>query len=114
MPAILERQDVVLAAETGSGKTLAYLAPLLQQVLAQRQQAQQQAQQQQAAHQLHQPRQLYTAALVLCPNVMLCEQVRRLPLYLWVQGKAARHFHGRACGLRPATAQKPEHLPLHP
>ena len=78
VPAILDKKDVVLAAETGSGKTLAYVAPLIQLVLANRAAAR-------AAHAARQgsPAEAgwhrqhhHTAALVLCPSVMLCEQVR--------------------------------------
>ncbi len=83
MPAILERRDVVLAAETGSGKTLAYLAPLIQLVLANRAAAQSPAARLgtgtgRPAH--------HTAALVLCPNVMLCEQVGRQAGWVWAWG----------------------------
>ena len=74
MPPILGKRDVVLAAETGSGKTLAYLAPLLQLVLAGRARA-------------GAERHRHTAALVLCPSSLLCEQV----------GSAVASRHGRAC-----------------
>lgn len=73
---------MVLAAETGSGKTLAYLAPVLHLALASRAQLPQPAAEaapgssrsraEQHGHGHVRP----TAALVLCPNAVLCEQVR--------------------------------------
>lgn len=76
----------MLAAETGSGKTLAYLAPLTELALQKHRQAAAaavareegaEAQDGEDAwhHQRHRRRQHSTAALVLCPNVALCEQV---------------------------------------
>lgn len=50
--------DVVIAAETGSGKTLTYLAPI-------------------ASALLHGPSRK-ASALILCPNLILCEQVSRV------------------------------------
>lgn len=63
-PALLHMQDVVLAAETGSGKTMAYLAPLFVHLLAQ-----------QPGGQDDMPP---PAALVLCPNAALCQQVQHV------------------------------------
>lgn len=91
MPEILAGRDAVLAAETGSGKTLAYLAPLAELALQKRRQAAAAAaardgeeQQQGPGDVWRHPRQEgepdrrrrhTTAALVLCPNMPLCEQV---------------------------------------
>ena len=50
--------DVVIAAETGSGKTLAYVLPIVSSLLH--------GQSRKAS------------ALILCPNVILCEQVARV------------------------------------
>jgi superfamily II DNA/RNA helicase len=65
VPEVLKRnaggqrlQNVVLAAATGSGKTMAYLAPIASNLL-----------------ELHDSGSKRAAALVLCPNMLLCEQV---------------------------------------
>lgn len=85
VPIILRGRDVVLAAETGSGKTLAYLAPLVDWALRSRAAAAAHAAAEAAAtaaggaaeepQAQHRRRRHATAALVLCPNAALCEQV---------------------------------------
>ena len=89
VPAMLAGRDAVLAAETGSGKTLAYVVPLVELALRKRAEQQQKAEEEQQQQQLQQrqdgefggaavahPRLRFaTAALVLCPNAALCEQV---------------------------------------
>jgi len=66
---ILSGKDVVLAAETGSGKTLAYLAPLASLALTRRShQNQRQSEEEGWTNQAQ-------AALILCPNAALCDQV---------------------------------------
>jgi superfamily II DNA/RNA helicase len=62
IPSILEGRDVVLAAETGSGKTLAYLAPIANRLLSVRDQDSDRLEQ-------------GIGAIVLCPNMALCQQV---------------------------------------
>ena len=66
---VLKQKDVVLAAETGSGKTLAYIAPLLSTALSH-------------------PTRYPTAALILCPNMPLCEQVASVVSQLKITGPA--------------------------
>ncbi|XP_057856912.2 DEAD-box ATP-dependent RNA helicase 22 isoform X1 [Cryptomeria japonica] len=68
IPSILSGKDVIVAAETGSGKTHGYLVPLFHNM--------------RCMVEVHEnkpgksePRKF---ALVLCPNVMLCEQVARM------------------------------------
>jgi superfamily II DNA/RNA helicase len=67
IPHILREQDVIIAAETGSGKTHGYLVPLIHKLGA-----------------ISAPSgdelnpdtlQKHDTILVLCPNVMLCDQV---------------------------------------
>jgi hypothetical protein len=101
VPLLLRGQDVVLAAETGSGKTLAYLAPLVDLALRSRQAEAAAAEAAAAAAgddsgsevapaaavaEEEAPRQRRrrgaTAALVLCPNAALCEQVLAAALAL--------------------------------
>ncbi|XP_057528836.1 DEAD-box ATP-dependent RNA helicase 22 [Amaranthus tricolor] len=72
IPSILSGNDTVVAAETGSGKTHGYLVPLAEKLLQ--------------AHSDHpgiealvyRKSQYSQMSLVLCPNVMLCEQVVRM------------------------------------
>jgi superfamily II DNA/RNA helicase len=59
---------VVLAAETGSGKTLAYLAPVVEQLLVARDATL-------AAEDANGECRRTPAALILCPNAALCQQV---------------------------------------
>ncbi|KAJ6850290.1 DEAD-box ATP-dependent RNA helicase 22 [Iris pallida] len=68
LPHILTGNDVIIAAETGSGKTHSYLVPLVDKLCA--------------THGSHEEikeangvPELPIFSLVLCPNVMLCEQV---------------------------------------
>ncbi|KAB1207808.1 DEAD-box ATP-dependent RNA helicase 22 [Morella rubra] len=70
VPAILSGKDVVVAAETGSGKTYAYLAPLIDRLSIHDNSANTIADQELARSQ--------RVCLVLCPNVLLCEQVVRV------------------------------------
>ena len=67
VPAILSGDDVVVAAETGSGKTHGYLVPIIHKVYSN-------------LDALHDPKlkRHQHVSLVLCPNVMLCEQVVRM------------------------------------
>lgn len=61
---------MVVAAETGSGKTYAYLAPLIDRLSIHDNSANAIADQELARSQ--------RVCLVLCPNVLLCEQVVRV------------------------------------
>ncbi|KAA8529524.1 hypothetical protein F0562_033677 [Nyssa sinensis] len=71
IPCILSGNDVVVAAETGSGKTHGYLVPLIEKLYG----ASNNPEDTLADKGLSQPHWL---SLVLCPNVMLCEQVVRM------------------------------------
>nr|AKF43357.1 DEA(D/H)-box RNA helicase family protein [Geranium incanum] len=70
IPAILSGKDVVIAAETGSGKTHGYLVPLIDK-LSQAHDSGNAASDENSNPQ----RKIF---LVLCPNIMLCEQVVRM------------------------------------
>uniref|UniRef100_A0A1J3FSK2 RNA helicase n=1 Tax=Noccaea caerulescens TaxID=107243 RepID=A0A1J3FSK2_NOCCA len=71
IPSILSGKDVIVAAETGSGKTHGYLAPIIDQLTNNSLDS---------GHMDREERtiQLKDISLILCPNVMLCEQVVRM------------------------------------
>ncbi|KAL6983617.1 hypothetical protein U1Q18_017000 [Sarracenia purpurea var. burkii] len=71
IPCILSGNDVVVAAETGSGKTHGYLVPLIDRLCTTPDNSENSA----TDHESSLPHHL---TLVLCPNVMLCEQVVRM------------------------------------
>nr|KAJ0205542.1 hypothetical protein LSAT_V11C500246200 [Lactuca sativa] len=68
LPPILHGNDVVVAAETGSGKTHGYLVPLFNKLCTTTNDSLNTDQQLNRPH----------MSLVLCPNVMLCEQLVRM------------------------------------
>lgn len=71
IPTILSGNDVVVAAETGSGKTHGYLVPLMDKLCgAMGDSSSTLADQETTQH--------HQLSLVLCPNVMLCDQVVRM------------------------------------
>ncbi|KAF2325358.1 hypothetical protein GH714_027095 [Hevea brasiliensis] len=71
IPSILSGKDVVVAAETGSGKTHAYLVPLIDKLCNPPDHLKDYDSDQglMPSHRI---------SLVLCPNVLLCEQVVRM------------------------------------
>lgn len=71
MPAVLAGGDVVIAAETGSGKTHGYLIPVIQRLCSMQSSPQSDSDN-------SKPKKQRLLSLVLCPNVMLCEQVVRM------------------------------------
>lgn len=66
IPHILTGSDVIIAAETGSGKTHSYLVPLIHNLCGDSDP------ETNGAKDITEP---HNISLVLCPNVMLCEQV---------------------------------------
>ncbi|XP_071732450.1 DEAD-box ATP-dependent RNA helicase 22-like [Rutidosis leptorrhynchoides] len=74
IPAILYGNDVVVAAETGSGKTHGYLAPLFHKQLLSLSSSDNTSTNK-SDDKVNKPHHI---SLVLCPNVMLCEQVVRM------------------------------------
>ncbi|XP_035836468.1 DEAD-box ATP-dependent RNA helicase 22 isoform X1 [Helianthus annuus] len=75
IPSILVGNDVVVAAETGSGKTHGYLVPLFHNHLSTTTTSTNDSVDSISDEQVNQPHRI---SLVLCPNVMLCEQVVRM------------------------------------
>ncbi|CAI0386464.1 unnamed protein product [Linum tenue] len=72
IPSILSGKDSIIAAETGSGKTHSYLVPLIHKLSA----ASGGAVSGSASDKGFKPSR--EVSLVLCPNVLLCEQVVRM------------------------------------
>lgn len=71
VPAILSGKDVVVAAETGSGKTHGYLVPLINRLCSAHDDSAGTVSDEEST-------QSRRVSLVLCPNVLLCEQVVRM------------------------------------
>uniref|UniRef100_A0A1J3J7Y3 RNA helicase n=1 Tax=Noccaea caerulescens TaxID=107243 RepID=A0A1J3J7Y3_NOCCA len=71
IPSILSGKDVIVAAETGSGKTHGYLAPIIDQLTNNSLDSEHMDREERTI-------QLKDISLILCPNVMLCEQVVRM------------------------------------
>ncbi|KAK4779663.1 hypothetical protein SAY87_015769 [Trapa incisa] len=71
VPFILSGKDVVVAAETGSGKTHSYLVPLIDRLSSTSLGSE-------LTDEDQKPMSPQSASLVLCPNIMLCEQVVRM------------------------------------
>lgn len=67
IPHILSGRDVIIAAETGSGKTHGYLVPLIHKLGATSVSSEDET--------TSDALQKDETILVLCPNVMLCDQV---------------------------------------
>lgn len=68
VPYIFAGNDVIIAAETGSGKTHSYLVPLIDKLSDPSEHSKE-------THGTKEDLLAYKISLVLCPNVMLCEQV---------------------------------------
>lgn len=71
VPHILTGKDVVIAAETGSGKTHSYLVPLIDKLTV----ADENREIEKETNDTNLNLPIHKMSLVLCPNVMLCEQV---------------------------------------
>lgn len=69
IPHILTGEDVIIAAETGSGKTHGYLVPLIEKISSNLNPHGDLSEESHRKHKTY---------LVLCPNVMLCEQVANM------------------------------------
>lgn len=71
VPHVLTGNNVVIAAETGSGKTHGYLVPLIDRLCSTSDPCKEAS----ASNKIPEPHEM---VLVLCPNVMLCDQVVRM------------------------------------
>ncbi|XVF44081.1 hypothetical protein PTKIN_Ptkin02bG0091700 [Pterospermum kingtungense] len=70
VPSILSGKDVVIAAETGSGKTHGYLVPLIDKLCSAQHDGDNNSEKASVSSRMF--------SVVLCPNVLLCEQVVRM------------------------------------
>ena len=93
IPHVLTANDVIVAAETGSGKTHGYLVPLIEKLCSKSSNTEDDNSQGTApgAHDI---------VLVLCPNVMLCEQVVRMANSLLDESGEPLKSAAAVCGLK--------------
>jgi superfamily II DNA/RNA helicase len=101
IPSILSGTDVVVAAETGSGKTHGYLIPLIDKLLCKTPNSSEDA----VAEGGNEPHQL---SLVLCPNVMLCEQVARMANGICDDNGESLLTVAAVCGRQGWPAKEPD------
>nr|GMD24262.1 DEAD-box ATP-dependent RNA helicase 22 [Ipomoea batatas] len=101
IPSILSGADVVVAAETGSGKTHGYLVPLIDKVC----QSSGISGEGVVGREANKSRQL---SLVLCPNVMLCEQVVRMANCLRNDGGEPVLRVAAVCGRQTWPVKEPD------
>ncbi|TXG56364.1 hypothetical protein EZV62_017677 [Acer yangbiense] len=98
---ILSGKDVVVAAETGSGKTHSYLIPLIDKLCGARD----------GSENTNSERALTTLdglSLVLCPNVLLCEQVARMANGLFGDNGEPLLRAAAICGRQGWPVDKPD------
>ncbi|KAJ8451684.1 hypothetical protein Cgig2_018318 [Carnegiea gigantea] len=101
IPSILSGNDTIVAGETGSGKTHGYLVPVMEKLLH-------------AVSNLEHDdpvkgkRYSSQMSLVLCPNVMLCEQVVRMANSLCSENGEPLLRAAAVCGKQGWPVQKPD------
>lgn len=100
IPSILSGVDVVVAAETGSGKTHGYLVPLIDKLCQISDSSGAIAGQDVGKHN--------RLSLVLCPNVMLCEQVVRMANSLCNDSGAPLLRIAAVCGRQVWPVKEPD------
>ncbi|RCV11550.1 hypothetical protein SETIT_2G194600v2 [Setaria italica] len=107
IPHVLTTNDVIVAAETGSGKTHGYLVPLIEKLCSKSSTAEDDNSQNAApgAHDI---------VLVLCPNVMLCEQVVRMANSLLDESGEPLKSAAAVCGPKGWPAVHPDILVATP
>ncbi|KAK9724888.1 hypothetical protein RND81_05G106100 [Saponaria officinalis] len=101
IPSILLGKDTVVAAETGSGKTHGYLVPLLEKLLCAVETSNDEAPNRgkRFSSQL---------SLILCPNVMLCEQVVRMASCLCDDNGEPLFVAAALCGKQGWPHKRPD------
>ncbi|KAL6846094.1 hypothetical protein ACP4OV_023542 [Aristida adscensionis] len=107
IPHILTTNDVIVAAETGSGKTHGYLVPLIEK-LCSGSSTTEDGKSQDTTPRVH------DIVLVLCPNVMLCEQVVRMANSLLDESGGPLKSAAAVCGPKGWPAVQPDILVATP
>ncbi|XP_002460168.1 DEAD-box ATP-dependent RNA helicase 22 [Sorghum bicolor] len=107
IPHVLMENDVIVAAETGSGKTHGYLVPLIEKLCSKSSTTKDDNSQDTTpgAHDI---------VLVLCPNVMLCEQVVRMANSLLDESGEPLKSAAAVCGPKGWPAVHPDILVATP
>lgn len=107
IPHVLMANDVIVAAETGSGKTHGYLVPLIEKLCSKSSTTKDDNCQDTTpgAHDM---------VLVLCPNVMLCEQVVRMANSLLDESGKPLKSAAAVCGPNGWPAVHPDILVATP
>ncbi|ONM54771.1 DEAD-box ATP-dependent RNA helicase 22 [Zea mays] len=107
IPHVLMANDVIVAAETGSGKTHGYLVPLIEKLCSKSSTTKDDNCQDTTpgAHDM---------VLVLCPNVMLCEQVVRMANSLLDESGKPLKRAAAVCGPNGWPAVHPDILVATP
>ncbi|XP_040383220.1 DEAD-box ATP-dependent RNA helicase 22 isoform X3 [Oryza brachyantha] len=107
IPHVLTTNDVIVAAETGSGKTHGYLVPLIEKLCSKSFSAEDDSSQDITPKSPN-------MALVLCPNVMLCEQVVRMANSLVDESGEPLKCAAAVCGPKGWPAVQPDILVVTP
>ncbi|KAL1828766.1 DEAD-box ATP-dependent RNA helicase 22 [Daucus carota subsp. sativus] len=102
IPFIKSKNDVVVAAETGSGKTHGYLVPLIDKLCTALENSNEDTPVEGQLTQLH------SHSLVLCPNVMLCEQVVRMANCICKDSGEPLLRAAAVCGRQGWPAEEPD------
>ncbi|XP_073011198.1 DEAD-box ATP-dependent RNA helicase 22 [Typha latifolia] len=101
VPRILTGKDVVIAAETGSGKTYGYLVPLIDKLCGMPNPCEE-------ANVSYKISESHSIFLVLCPNVMLCEQVVYMAKSLLNESSEPLLKIAAVCGQKGWPAARPD------
>ncbi|CAN6204367.1 unnamed protein product [Urochloa humidicola] len=107
VPQVLTENDVIVAAETGSGKTHGYLVPLIEKLCSKSSTTEDNNSQDTASG-------AHDIVLVLCPNVMLCEQVVRMANSLLDESGEPLKSAAAVCGPKGWPAVHPDILVATP